>query len=119
MENYNEETREFAASIFDFLEKKYGEIPETFNHSIKILLVNYHLWTEAKKDLLERGPMIPGKEGPKKNPSFKIFLDTQVYVINQLKEWGITPRSLKSLNKNEEKPEETDPADLMKMLETL
>lgn len=120
MENYNEETREFAASIFDFLEKKYGEIPEMFNHSIKILLVNYNLWCDAKKDLLDRGALIPGTKGElKKNPSMKIFLDTQVYVINQLKEWGITPRALKSLNKNEEKEPEDNPGDLMKILETL
>lgn len=120
IENYNEETREFAASIFDFLEKRYGEIPPMFNHSIKILLTNYNLWTEAKKDLLDRGALIPGTKGElKKNPSMKIFLDTQVYVINQLKEWGITPRALKSLNKNEEKEPEDNPGDLMKILETL
>ena len=102
------------------LEKKYGEIPEMFNHSIKILLVNYNLWCDAKKDLLDRGPLIPGAKGElKRNPSLKVFLDTQVYVINQLKEWGITPRALKSLNKNDEKEPEHDSGDLMKILENL
>ena len=118
MENYTDDTIAFSKTIFDFLQDKYGEIPEMFKHSIKILLVNYDLWVRAKDDIMKRGALIPVKNDLKKNPSMKIFLDTQVYIINQLKEWGITPRSLKSLNKNEEK-EETDPADLMKMLETL
>ena len=120
MENFTEETREFAATIFDFLEQKYGEIPPTFNHSIKILLVNYDLWVQAKDDIMSRGALIPGTKGEmKKNPSLKIFTDSQIYVINQLKEFGLTPRALKSLNKNDEKEPEHDSGDLMKILETL
>lgn len=119
MENYTDETIEFSKTIFNFLKDKYGEIPSTFKHSIKILLVNYDLWVQAKNDIMKRGAMIPGKEGLKKNPSMKILIDSQIYVINQLREFGLTPKSLKSLNKNEEKEPENDPADLMKILETL
>lgn len=119
-EKYNEETQEFSKTIFNFLKKRYGDVPEMFNHSIKILLVNYNMWVEAKNDLMSRGSMIADDKGNlKKNPMMKVFLDTQVYILNQLREWGITPRSLKSLNKNEEKEPETDPADLMEILKTL
>ena len=120
MENYTDETIEFSKTIFNFLKDKYGEIPSTFKHSIKILLVNYDLWVQAKNDIMSRGALIPGTKGElKKNPSLKVFLDSQVYVINQLREFGLTPRSLKSLNKNEEKEPEHDSGDLMKILETL
>lgn len=120
MENFTQETLDFSKTIFKFLKDKYGEIPSTFNHSIKILLVNFDLWVQAKDDIMKRGALIPGSKGElKRNPSLKVFLDSQVYIINQLREFGLTPRSLKSLNKNEEKEPENDPADLMKILETL
>lgn len=119
MENYTEETLEFSKTIFNFLKDKYGEIPEMFKHSIKILLVNYDIWVHAKNDIMTRGALIPVKNELKKNPSMKIFLDSQVYVINQLREFGLTPRAMKSLNKGESETEKEDSADLMKILETL
>lgn len=119
MDNYTDETLEFSKTIFNFLKDKYGKVPEMFKHSIKILLVNYDLWVQAKNDIMERGAMIQGKEGLKKNPSMKILIDSQIYVINQLREFGLTPKALKSLTKNEEKEPENDPTDLMKILETL
>lgn len=117
---YNEETQEFAKTILDFLKDKYGEVPEMFKHSIKILLTNYNIWTEAKNDIMSRGAMITDDKGcVKKNPAMKIFIDSQVYVINQLREFGLTPKALKSLNKNEEKEEKTSPEDLLEILNTL
>lgn len=120
MENYTDDTIAFSKTIFDFLKNKYGEIPSTFNHSIKILLVNFDLWVQAKDDIMKRGALISGSKGElKRNPSLKVFLDSQVYIINQLREFGLTPKALKSLNKNEEKEPETDSADLMEILKTL
>lgn len=116
MENFTQETIDFSKTIFDFLQEKYGEIPEMFKHSIKILLVNYDIWVHAKNDIMERGALIPVKNELKKNPSMKIFLDSQVYVINQLKEFGLTPRAMKSLNRNEEKQPLTDHEDLLEIL---
>lgn len=116
---YNDETQEFAKAILKFLTDKYGEVPEVFHHSVKLLLTNYNIWSEARADVLSRGALLTDDKGnKKKNPSFKIFMDSQVYINNQLKEWGATPRALKSLNKDEE-TQPTDPDDLLEILQRL
>lgn len=116
---YNEETKEFGLTILQFLTDKYGEVPEIFNHSLKILLTNYNIWAEAKSNVLKNGVMIPGSKDLKRNPMYKILQDSQIYINSQLKEFGLTPRALKSLNKNEEKDSEHDSEDLMEILRNL
>lgn len=115
---YNDETKEFGMTILSFLKEKYSEVPEVFNHSLKILLTNYNIWSDAKTNVLKNGAMIKGAKDMKKNPAYKILQDSQIYINNQLKDWGLTPRSLKSLNKEEEK-KEVNSEDLMEILKNL
>ena len=117
-ELYNEETKEFGMSILSFLREKYGEVPEVFNHSLKILLTNYNIWSEAKSNVLKNGAMIKGAKDMKKNPAYKILQDSQVYIHNELKEFGLTPRALKSLNRDDDKPA-ANSDDLLEILKNL
>ena len=116
---YNAETKEFGLTILQFLTDKYGEVPEIFNHSLKILLTNYNIWAEAKSNVLKNGVMIKGTKDLKRNPMYKILQDSQIYINSQLKEFGLTPRALKSLNKNEDEKKETNTDDLLEVLRNL
>lgn len=116
---YNAETKEFGLTILQFLTDMYGAVPEIFNHSLKILLTNYNIWAEAKSNVLKNGVMIKGTKDLKRNPMYKILQDSQIYINNQLKEFGLTPRALKSLNKNEDEKKETNTDDLLEVLRNL
>lgn len=116
---YNDETKEFGMTILSFLKEKYGEVPEVFNHSLKILLTNYNIWSDAKTNVLKNGAMIKGTKDMKRNPAYKILQDSQIYINNQLKEFGLTPRALKSLNRDEDEKKETNTDDLLEVLRNL
>jgi len=116
---YNAETKEFGLTILQFLTDKYGKVPEIFNHSLKILLTNYNIWAEAKSNVLKNGVMIQGSKDLKRNPMYKILQDSQIYINNQLKEFGLTPRALKSLNRDEDEKKEKNTDDLLEVLQNL
>ena len=115
LNDYNDETKSFAISIVNFLKDKLGNIPETFKYSLDILLTNYQVWSEARLDVLHRGALIEVNGQLKKNPSYKILNDSQIFLNNQLKSWSLDLKSLKQLdsftgNQND---------DLMKILDNL
>lgn len=115
LNDYSDETKSFAISIVNFLKDKLGQIPETFKYSLDILLTNYQVWSEARMDVLHRGALIEVNGEVKKNPSYKILNDAQIFLNNQLKSWSLDLKSLKQLdsftgNQND---------DLMKILDNL
>lgn len=112
---YNDETKSFAISIINFLKDKLGQIPETFNYSLDILLTNYQVWNDARMDVLKRGALIEEKGQLKKNPSYKILNDAQVFLNNQLKSWSLDLKSLKQLDSFSGNQSE----DLMKIIDGL
>lgn len=115
LNDYSDETKSFAISIVNFLKDKLGQIPETFKYSLDILLTNYQIWYEARLDVLNRGALIEVKGEKKKNPSYKILNDAQVFLNNQLKSWSLDLKSLKQLDSFSGNQSE----DLMKILDNL
>lgn len=98
LNDYNDETKSFAKAIVSFLSEKMGQIPETFKFSLDILLTNYQVWSEARLDVLHRGALIEVNGEVKKNPSYKILNDAQIFLNNQLKSWSLDLKSLKQLD---------------------
>lgn len=115
LNEFSDETKSFAISIVNFLKDKLGNIPETFKYSLDILLTNYQIWYEARLDVLNRGALIEVKGEKKKNPSYKILNDAQVFLNNQLKSWSLDLKSLKQLDSFSGNQSE----DLMKILDNL
>lgn len=115
LNDYSDETRNFAKAIISFLSDKLGQIPDTFNYSLDILLTNYQVWNDARMDVLKRGALIEEKGQLKKNPSYKILNDSQIFLNNQLKSWSLDLKSLKQLDSFSG----SNQNDLMKILDNL
>lgn len=113
---YSDITKSFGVAIVNFIKEKCGTVPEIFKHSIHILLTNYEIFQQAREDVLRRGAIITEKDGSvKKNISYKILNDSQIFLNNLMAKWGCDLKSMKQLDSFSVNSE----TDLMTILEDL
>jgi P27 family predicted phage terminase small subunit len=83
------DTKQLINHVKDYLIEKYGVIQPQWELVLGLLEDNINLYKQCKASLQENG--IYDVESGKKNPLLITMRDTQIQILNGVKELGLSP----------------------------
>lgn len=96
---YTEATQTFMKAVEGHLKAKFGDIEPQWEGLLGMLATNYELFWDCKQKIKEDGLMVRNRFGSwEKNPLLKVQTDAQIQLVKLVNEFGLSPRSIKSLN---------------------
>lgn len=96
---YTEATQAFMKAVEGHLKAKFGDIEPQWEGLLGMLATNYELFWDCKQKIKEDGLMVRNRFNSwEKNPLLKVQTDAQIQLVKLVNEFGLSPRSIKSLN---------------------
>lgn len=105
--DYGKETQAFLSAVEKHLTDKFGTIESQWDGLLQMLANTYDLYLNCKEQIKKDGLMITNRFGSlEKNPLLKVQVDAQIQCLKMVQEFGISPRSIKNLNVQDNNDEE-------------
>lgn len=96
---YSEKTQKFMGAILEFLNAKFGAIETQWWGILDMMATQYELFCQCKQSVEENGILVENRWGVMdKNPLLKQMNDCQIQIVKLVNEFGLSPKSIKSLN---------------------
>lgn len=97
--DYTTATQAFMNAVESHLKAKFGTIEPQWDGLLNMLATTYDLYLNCKEKIKEEGLLITNRFGSlEKNPLLKVQVDAQIQCLKMVAEFGLSPRSIKSLN---------------------
>lgn len=91
---FSEETQAYMQTVHKYLTAKFSTINAEWYGSLYMLAQNYDMFIMCRRDIKEKGLMIPNRFGTlDKNPLIKTQIDAQIQCVKLLQEFGLTPKA--------------------------
>ncbi|KAA6338634.1 hypothetical protein EZS27_013377 [termite gut metagenome] len=108
--DYSPETQKFEQSVRKFLKKKFGTINKEWEGSLAMLFTNYETFIICKHTIKTDGLTITDRfKTIIKHPLLKVQIDSQIQIVKLLGEFGLTPKALMKLDKQDGTEDNNDP----------
>ena len=96
---YGKETQQFMCAVEKHLMDKFGQINNEWEGILSMLATQYELFNQCKEQIKKDGLMVTDRfNAPVKHPLLKVMTDSQIQIVKLVSEFGLSPKSLKGLN---------------------
>lgn len=100
LEGFRQEVVDFMNCVYKDLELR-GKLNDSWDITLKILADNLQTYYEAAEIVAEEGLVITGGRGAMCHPAEKVRETLQIRIEKAVQELGISPKSLKYIEKEE------------------